>query len=313
MTPCMCLDVWRFLRGFFLSFCLALSCLGAETFRVATYNLENYDVLRPNQAVKSPESKAKVRESIRALRPDVLALQEIGSAAALTELQSALKAEGLDLPCSVCIQGSDTNSHVAVLSRWPFTASNPFTNADFLLGRRRFHVTRGFCEVELRVNTNYSLVLIAAHLKSKLASPHADEAELRLEEAKLLRDRVDTRLNTDPEINLVVLGDFNDTKDSLPIRTLIGKGRTRLVDTQPAEGGGHARDISPAPSPRSRRITWTHYYSKEDSYSRIDYILISPGMAREWRRAGTFVLASPDWGLASDHRPLVAEFEAEDR
>ena len=31
-------------------------------------------------------------------------------------------------------------------------------------------------------------------------------------------------------------------------------------------------------------------------------------MAREWRKEGTYILTLPDWGVASDHRPLVAEF-----
>lgn len=309
----MCLDFIAWGRGVILSFSLALSSFGAETFRVATYNLENYDVLRPNRAVKSPESKAKVRASIHALHPDVLALEEVGGVTALSELQSSLKTEGLDLAYSECINGSDTNLHVAVLSRWPFVAHNSLTNLDFLLGKRRFHVTRGFCEVEIRVNTNYSFTLIAAHLKSRRAVPQADEAELRLEEARLLREHIDARLNADPELNLIVLGDLNDTKDSLPVHTVLGKGRARLTDTQPAERNPCEPDRSPPPPSGSRRITWTHYYSKEDTYSRIDYVLLSPGMAREWRRAGTFVLAIPDWGLASDHRPLVAEFEAEDQ
>ena len=62
-------------------------------------------------------------------------------------------------------------------------------------------------------------------------------------------------------------------------------------------------------------VTWTYYYGTEDSYSRIDYILISPGMAREWIKKGTetYVLALPNWGVGSDHRPIVAAFEAEDK
>jgi hypothetical protein len=29
--------------------------------------------------------------------------------------------------------------------------------------------------------------------------------------------------------------------------------------------------------------------------------------------AGTYILTRPDWGLASDHRPLVATFVAEEK
>jgi endonuclease/exonuclease/phosphatase (EEP) superfamily protein YafD len=36
-------------------------------------------------------------------------------------------------------------------------------------------------------------------------------------------------------------------------------------------------------------------------------------MAREWLPAETYVLTLPDWGVGSDHRPLVAAFKAADR
>ena len=60
-------------------------------------------------------------------------------------------------------------------------------------------------------------------------------------------------------------------------------------------------------------VTWTHYFGQEDTYSRIDYIFLSSGMAREWNATETYVLAAPNWGLASDHRPIVAAFWAENR
>src|SRR5438093_615339 len=73
--------------------------LEATTWRTATFNIENYlDDTASRCCVKSAASKAKVRECIRALHPDVLALQEMGSVAALMELRAALKAEGLDFP-----------------------------------------------------------------------------------------------------------------------------------------------------------------------------------------------------------------------
>ena len=35
-------------------------------------------------------------------------------------------------------------------------------------------------------------------------------------------------------------------------------------------------------------------------------------MAREWVTNETCVLALPNWGVASDHRPIVAAFDAAD-
>ena len=286
---------------------------GPATFRVATFNLEGYlETATATRPAKSAEAKAKVRESILALQPDVLALQEVGGTNALMELRDSLKTDGLDLPHWELVVGSDTNINLAVLSRFPLAARNPQTKDSFLLNGRRFHVSRGFAEVAIQVDAGYSFTLIVAHLKSRRLVPQADEAELRLEEARILREKIDARLEADSETNLVVVGDFNDTKESASTRTIIGQGKTRLVDTRPAERNGDTE--GPVATRReSRKVTWTHFYGKDDVYRRIDFILVSPGMAREWLQDQTCISPIPDWGIASDHRPILAAFSAQDR
>ena len=78
-----------------------------------------------------------------------------------------------------------------------------------------------------------------------------------------------------------------------------------------ATWGDNAPSANHAWEPRN--ITWTHYYGKEETFSRIDFILISQGMAREWVKEDTYIPFIPNWGVASDHRPIVATFEAADR
>jgi endonuclease/exonuclease/phosphatase family metal-dependent hydrolase len=271
--------------------------------------LDNYlDAPAGTRHAKSEESKTKVRESILAIKPDVLAIEEMGSLTALQELRGSLKTQGLDFPNWEYLCGFDTNIHVAILSKFPFTSVRPQTNDYFLLNGKRFRVSRGFAIVDVQVNTNYSFTLIAAHLKSKRPIPAADEAELRHEEAKVLREKINEALAANPNVNLVVLGDLNDYKDSSSIKEVIGKGKHKLVDTRPAERNGD----NPVRILDARKVTWTHYFAKEDVYSRLDYILLSPAMAREWVANETYVLALPNWGEASDHRPVVATFEAQD-
>jgi endonuclease/exonuclease/phosphatase family metal-dependent hydrolase len=296
---------------------LLLVCAGpvtaANIFRVASFNVENYlDAPAGTRPVKSNEAKAKVRESILVLRPDVLALQEMGSTNALLELRDSLQREGLDLPHWEHVGGFDTNIFVAVLSRFPIVARRSHTNEAFLLGGRRFQINRGFVEVDIQVNAHYTFTLFNAHLKSRRPVAYADEAELREQEALLLREKINARLKRNPNANIIVAGDFNDVKDSVSTKILLGRGATALLDTRPAERNG---DDRPHPNPRyePRRVTWTYHYGKEDTYSRIDYILVSRGMSREWLADETYVLALPNWGVASDHRPVVAGFVAKDQ
>lgn len=299
--------------------CLALIFLAtaglnasSATVRVAAYNVENYldQPTESRQFTKADDAKAKVRESIRAINPDVLALEEMGSTNALLELRASLKAEGLDFPYWEHVQGFDTNIHVAVLSKLPFVTRHPHTNDNFLLDGRRFRVSRGFAEVEIQAAPNFNFTLLAAHLKSRRPVPEADENELRLQEAKILRGIVDEHLKTNPSAKLVVLGDFNDVKSSASTKELIGRGKLKLTDTRPAERNG---DNAPPEKPwfDPNNITWTHYYGKEDSYSRIDYILLSPAMTKYWDKKETYVLAIPNWGVGSDHRPVTAAFNTD--
>jgi endonuclease/exonuclease/phosphatase family metal-dependent hydrolase len=287
----------------------------AETFRVAAYNVENY-LDKPTESrknIKSDAAKAKVCETILAMKPDVIAFEEMGALSALLELRDALKKDGLDLPHYEHVPGFDTNIHVCVLSKFPIVGRRSHTNANFLLNGRRFQVSRGFTEVDIKVNDKYQFTLLGAHLKSRRQIADADEAELRLEEAKILRGIVDKHLATNPDVNLVVLGDFNDTYNTKGVKEIVGTGKNRLVDTRPAEQNG---DNLPNPAnPRyfPRNESWTHYYGVEDSYSRIDYIMLSPGMAREWVKAQSYIPVIPNWGQASDHRPVLATFEATDK
>jgi endonuclease/exonuclease/phosphatase family metal-dependent hydrolase len=301
----------------FAGLTFALFCsvsFAAETFRVATYNVENY-LDQPTESrkfVKSVEARNKVRESIHALNPDVIALEEMGSTNALMELRRSLKADGLDFPYWEHVQGWDTNIHVAVLSKLPIVACRPHTNDNFLLDGRRFPVSRGFAEVDIQAATNFTFTLIVAHLKSRRPVPEADESQLRLQEAKILRGIVDEHFKADANARLIVLGDFNNVKSSDSTKEIIGRGKFKLTDTRPAERNG---DNTPNEVPRfePRNVTWTHYYGVEDTYSRIDFILLSPAMARDWVTNETYALTIPNWGVGSDHRPIVATFETENK
>jgi endonuclease/exonuclease/phosphatase family metal-dependent hydrolase len=298
-----------------LAFLFAVQCASqaADRIRVATYNVENYVLASTSQRTAKPEaSRAKVAAILGSLEADIVALQEVSGQAALQDMLNRLRASGLVYSHWEHVHGWDTNVQVALISRHPIRARRPHTKDTFLLSGRRFHVSRGILEVDVQVRPDYVLTVFTAHLKSRRVIPEASEAELRLAEARILREKIEERLAANPRANVVVLGDFNDTKDSLPVRTLLGRGRHRLMDTRPAEKNGDTGH-TPDPAWQPRTVTWTHYYGKEDTYGRIDYVLLHPNTAREWVRGDSYLPAIPDWGLASDHRPLIVTLEARDR
>jgi len=294
--------------------CAALTLPAANTFRLATYNVQNYlDAPSGTRPAKSDAARAKIRESIRATKADVIALQEMGSTNALLELLENLRREGCDFPFWDHVSAWDTNIHVAVLSKFPIVAHRSHTNDSFVHFNKQYHVRRGIAEVDIQVNGRYTFTLLTVHLKSKLTQFDADEQELRDEEAAVLREKVEAILNLRPNANVIVAGDMNDVRDSKPLRTIVAAGRKNaLHDTRPAEQNG---DDQPNNNPRypAPQITWTHFYGKEDTYRRIDYILLSKGMMKEWVSNETFILKVPNWGIGSDHRPIVATFAAEER
>ena len=292
---------------------IAQATSAGDTFTVGTYNLENYLIApRETRAAKPVEARARIRETIKALNADVLALQEVGGKAALAELRGDLEKEGLNYPQWEIVEGPDPFLNIAILSRYPIAARRPHPDESFLLNGRRFKVSRGFAEVDIHVNARYTFTLMTTHLKSRRPVPQADEADLREQEALRLREIIDARLAANPEINLVVCGDLNDVKSSPSTRVVIGQGKTALVDLRPTEQDGDTEN-PPGGKGSLRRVTWTYFYAKEDTYSRIDFILTSRSMVREWNRRETQVLALPYWGEASDHRPVIASFFAGNR
>lgn len=276
---------------------------------VVTYNVENFHI-RPfgNRPLKSTESRARVAETLLAIHPDVIAFQEMGEAVALDSLQMALKSGGLDLPFRDHLGGHDTNIFVALLSRVPIVAQHDHTNDSFVLDGRRFHSSRSTIEAEFEISPEFRFTLLTTHLKSKRPVAYADEAELREQEARLLRRHVDDLLRQDPQVNLLVCGDFNDTPDSKPIHLLIGSGRQALFDTRPFEATAGVPNDASERNKKERQITWTHFYPHDDTYSRFDYQLLSRSMTRHWIPEQSYVYAWPHWGEASDHRPVVCTF-----
>jgi endonuclease/exonuclease/phosphatase family metal-dependent hydrolase len=289
------------LKREFLSVALALWTTAAfaqtaDTFVVGSYNIENWLLMdrrgQRNQP-KPDDEKRAVFDVLQSVRPDVLGLVELGRTNELLEVVAGLRQRGLDYPFYEWIEGSDSTRHVALISRFPITERHSRTDYSYRLEGRQMRMNRGILDVLVEVNDRYAFRAIVLHLKSKVPSRIGDEALIRLEEARLVRSHIEEMLNSNPRINLLVMGDYNDTPESEPIRLIVGAAPLQLFDLMPADSrGGHD----------------THYWKAQGLFSRIDYLLASPGMAHEYVAGSARIADVPAWETASDHRAIYARF-----
>ena len=287
----------------FLLFNLCAISLPAETFTIATYNVENYGPANRmteagyRQDYPKPEAeKRALRTVIRAVNADVLVLQEMGGKAYLEELRRDLIAEGLDYPQSVLLEGNDADRHVALLSKRPLKSVVPHVDLEFAYFGGKERVKRGLLEVTVATAAG-DLTIFGVHLKSRFTDRPDDpmSALRRAGEATAVRDCVLSRVSDSATARYVVLGDCNDTKASKALQRLLQRGRTEIAQLLPAAD--------------SRGDSWTHAYRKEESYSRVDHILVSPALRPTVQGGAARIYDGTGVREASDHRPVVVTLE----
>lgn len=279
------------------------SLVRAETLTVATYNVENYgSVGRTTDAgyrtdyPKPEKEKAALRGVIRSVGADVLVLQEMGDGPYLEELALDLRAEGLDYPHRVLLDGPDGERHVAVLSRRPLQRVVQHTSLTFAYLGGTERVKRGLLEVAVGTGAG-EVTIFAVHLKSRLTESPADpNAESRrAAEAGAVRDRILQRFPNPAAARFVIAGDFNDGPASRTLERMQARGTTKVA--------------VPVPAADSRGETWTYHYAREESYSHFDHLLVSEALRSRVVGGRARIFDGPGAGEGSDHRPVVLTLE----
>ena len=110
-----------------------------------------------------------------------------------------------------------------------------------------------------------------------------------------MRDLILKRYPDPRQGKFLVCGDWNDTRGTRPVKALQKRGNTETGELVTATD--------------SHGETWTHYYRREDSYTRIDYFMVSPALqpfvagdrATIWDGAGATE--------GSDHRAIYLELK----
>ncbi len=292
------------LAAFFL-FHGALAAAPSEIV-VCHYNVRNYVDAKPagpgqkyGTKAKPPAEIAALVQVIKEINPDILGVCEMGSPAQFEDFKQRLAAAGLGHTDFEYVQAADEDRHLALVSRFPIVARNSRTDVSYELNGAVEKVKRGFLDVTVQVNSAYQLRLIGVHLKSKLPTP-GGEALIRRHEAMELRKHLDKILTTAPQTNLVCYGDFNDSKDQPMFQEVSGvRGTPTYLDDLPATDALGDK--------------WTHYWPVADEYARIDYLFVSPALAREVAKDKSRVYRGEGWAKASDHRAVYTSIIPLDR
>lgn len=275
----------------------------ADTFSVMTYNLNQYALRDRDDDGKIDDPKPQeesdaVIQLIASCLPDILAVQEMGDDIVFSHFQKALQRAGAVYPYVHLLRsGRKFEANLAVLSRFPLIAVRERTNEWYSIGPVQLPVTRGFLDIDIQVNSSYRFRLINAHLKSKVYNP-LGQTEMRRNEARLLSKVVRSILDETPDTNLLVLGDMNDDYASAPLHEVKGRRGVELSDLRPVDEVGDA---------------WTYFQSSTDSCRRFDYLFVNDGMKPEVVREQARVVRDPLTWIASDHRPLLGVFWADER
>ena len=295
----------RLLAGKAMALVMVVVAMGADSVRVATFNLRNYLVCdRSVEGVwrreypKPEKEKAAVRAILAKTKPDVLALQEIGPLPFLNELRQDLRTEGLHYPHHAWVEAEDEVRHLAVLSKIPIVETRRHLDLDFKYFDERENIRRGLLEVIFETNgVRWSLFVV--HLKSKWTERKDDfeAAVWRTGEARAARDFIKKTYPPASSPRYLVTGDFNDHRDSAPLRRFLKSGDTQLTSIVPAAD--------------SRGEVWTHYWKKRDLYSRVDFFLASPAMLQAVKAKSGLVVDLPETALASDHRMVQLDLSFE--
>ena len=273
--------------------------LRSETLTLATYNIENYcaadrmtdEGFRADYPKPEAEKRA-LRAVIRRLGADLLALQEIGPPPYLDELRRDLAGEGMNYPYAVLVEAQDGARHVGLLSKRPLKSVVRHTDLDFAYLGAREKVKRGLLEAVIATPAG-DLTLFVVHLKSRIAERIDDPlaAVRRAAEASAVRDCILRRFPDPAKACFVLLGDCNDGRASRTLQHLEKRGDTVVAERLPAADG--------------RGETWTEDFRRQDTYTQLDHILVSPALWGAVRDRRAVILDGADVDAASDHRPLV--------
>lgn len=266
---------------------------------VASFNLLNLfdEVDSPYHAdettpAKPREEMESAARTIRQINADIIGFQEVESRGYLKRFRDAFLRD-MGYQHIVHYEGNDLRGiDVCLMSRIPVGPVQSHRHVKFSGpdGKER-RMQRDLLSVTLLPPGKSPLEVWVLHLKSNSGGREAAEP-IRLAEAQYLRQQLDQRLSANPEAQILLMGDFNDTWGTPTLKTIVGTGPTALK--------------LPLPEAKIKSLIT---YNSEPHRSMIDFILCSPAMAKQYVPNSYRTVPGEVKTIGSDHNPVVAWFE----
>jgi endonuclease/exonuclease/phosphatase family metal-dependent hydrolase len=285
------------------------------------------ELVRTYWNILNDEMRVMTALAIRDGRADVVCLQEVESMRGLRAFHDRYlrRMTELDYPHSVLIEGNDgRHIDVAVMSRVPLEriVTHQALRWDELqldkpkiVEAARDRIFKRDClEVHVEVGEK-ALPVFICHFKSM--NPEREKTRLWREcEAIAVRRVIERRFADPAAADWVVVGDLNDFTER-DGEADAGHALAPLLD------GGFAVDIVKRIADPTDR--WTHFFPEGRAYHQLDYVLLSPALARRNAAAVPQILRQGlpyraeryqgpryprigwDRPKASDHCPVVVD------
>lgn len=274
-------------------------------FKLAAHNVENFfDVyddpytLDEAMRIKSRKAIDQLGEAWKKMDADFIGIEELENEGILAKFRG-WHFEGAGYDYLWCNQLRGTRGiNVGFMSRIPTgeIRVRKFQRLTLPGEEHKWTYARDLVSVEIKPASDVSIEVFILHLKSKRDSEGDEKsAHWRLAEATRLRQIIDERLAAKPDALIAVIGDFNDTPDSVTIKTLLAP--PSATPDKPSLIDAHA-GLPP------EAIT----FLKNPYKSKIDYIMLSPALAK-CAVKGTAAVVGADAPTGSDHAPVAVELE----
>jgi endonuclease/exonuclease/phosphatase family metal-dependent hydrolase len=231
------------------------------------------------------EKRQAVAAVIAEMDPDVAILAEVENLAVLEDLAAEV---GKGHEHLALFKGNDPRGiDIAAMSRLPFDSTVTHAAESFKLegtSGPSFFYARDCLEAHVTFNGR-RIALLGVHFKAK----DNDDPDKRLAEAQHTRAIADALTGEDPELAVVILGDFNDLPASPPYQAVIG-----------SPAFTNAALESPAPQ-------WTFDYM--GNLELVDHQIANPLLAGMLDASSAVIRHGADVDAASDHAPVMATYD----